>query len=394
MQRRHFLAGAGGLAAAAWGLAPAIVRAQPSGPIRVGIAADLTGALSFTGGTFPKMAQLIADEINGAGGLLGRRLEVITEDTGTNEAISVTAARKLVEAHNVDVVIGGITSSARNAIADVVVGRGKRIYIYPMSSEAITCRPLLFATGATTAQQTSLLIPYVRSTGARRYALLGSNYIWPQTFNESARADILKAGGEVVVEQLFPLDQLEFGPVINSILSNKVDLVLSSVIPPGLAPLFKGLYESGYQKKGGRTACVFYDESLMTLTPPEEVEGLIGCADYFPAVGAAGDEATKGLVDAYARAFPGTLLTSSSGATGIFRGFKLWAAAVASAGTLDSAAVAAALRHGKLTEGPGTPAEVDPSFQRCAMKMYVAVARNGAFDVVSQSDGLRAPGSC
>ena len=89
-------------------------------PIKVGVATDLTGALSFMGTANANVARMVVDDINAGGGLLGRRLEVFVEDTATDDEVAAAAAARLVD-HDDDVVLGGIYSSTRQAIKGPVV---------------------------------------------------------------------------------------------------------------------------------------------------------------------------------------------------------------------------------------------------------------------------------
>jgi len=97
----------------------------------------------------------------------------------------------------------------------------------------------------------------------------------------------------------------------------------------------------------------------------------------------------------YDKQFPGTFLfAAGSAATGTYRGLKLWEAAVKEAGKLDRDAVAAALDHAKIAEGPGGPAEMVPGQRHCKMKMYTAVAKGGNYEIVARSAGLVDPKEC
>ncbi|HEY0464310.1 MAG TPA: ABC transporter substrate-binding protein, partial [Polyangiaceae bacterium] len=126
--------------------------------IKIGVIADQTGPLSFIGIANANVARLVIEDINAKGGLLGRPLQMILEDTATNEQLAVTKVRKLVTQDKVDVVFGGITSSMRNAIKDTIVNRGKTLYIYPQLYEGKECTPHLFCTGPTHAQQCDTFI--------------------------------------------------------------------------------------------------------------------------------------------------------------------------------------------------------------------------------------------
>jgi ABC-type branched-subunit amino acid transport system substrate-binding protein len=290
--------------------------------------------------------------------------------------------------------LGGITSSMRNAIKDVIVARGKTLYIYPQLYEGKECTPYLFCTGPTPAQQCDEFIPWLIKNGGKRFALPSANYVWPHTLNVYARKVIEASGGEVIFEEYYPLDQIDFSSTVNRVISNKVDVVFNTVIPPGVGPFFKQLSEAGFLKNGGRLSCVYYDENTLSINQPAEIEGLASCLDYFKAL-APEDPVSAKIQAAYDKQFPGTFLfAAGSAATGTYRGLKLWEAAVKEAGKLDRDAVAAAFDHAKIAEGPGGPAEMVPGQRHCKMKMYTAVAKGGNYEIVSRSAGLVDPKEC
>jgi urea transport system substrate-binding protein len=364
------------------------------GPIKVGIATDLTGAIGYAGNANANIAKLVVKDINDAGGVLGRPLELHIEDTASNESVAVANVRKLIQRDKVDVVLGGITSSMRNAIKDVIVTRGKTLYIYPQLYEGKECTPYLFCTGPTPAQQCDEFIPWLIKNGGRRFALPSANYVWPHVLNAYARQVIEKNGGEVIFEEYYPLDQVEYSATVNKIMTNNVDVVFNTVIPPGVGPFFKQLYEAGFGKRGGRLSCVYYDENTLNINAPYEMEGLASCLDYFRAVDASEPFSAK-LQAEYEKEFPGNILfCAGSAATGMYRGLKLWEAAVKEAGKLDRDSVAAALDHAKIAEGPGGPAEMVPGKRHCKMQMYTAVAKSGKYEIVARSNGLVDPKEC
>ncbi len=393
LTRRHLLTGVLATGAGSWVIRPGWANAA-AGPIKVGIATDLTGPIGVAGNPEANTAKMIVQDINAAGGLLGRPIELHIEDTASNEATGVTNTRKLIQRDHVDLVIGGITSSMRNAIKDVIIGRGRTLYIYPVLYEGKECTPHLFCTGPTPAQQCDEFIPWLIKNGGKRFALPGSNYIWPHTLAAYARRMIEAHGGEVVFEEYYPLDQVDFGATVNQIMSNKADVVFNMTIPPGVGPLFKQLYQAGFSRNGGRLACVFSDESALAMNQPEEIEGLASCLDYFKDVDKH-DPASARIQAEYTREFPGPFVfTAGTSATGMYRALKLWEVAVKEAKSVEREAVSATLDHAKIAEGPGGPAEMVPGKRHCKMHMYTAVAKNGVFEVVARSDGLVDPKEC
>jgi len=127
--------------------------------IRVGVITDQTGALSFVGIANANVARMVIGDINAAGGLLGRQLDLYLEDSATTDAVAAAKATKLVEHDHVDVILDSIYSSTRQAIKGPAVVKGKTLYIYPEQYEGQESDPLIFCTGPVPAQQVEPFIP-------------------------------------------------------------------------------------------------------------------------------------------------------------------------------------------------------------------------------------------
>src|SRR5262252_8226025 len=288
-----------------------------AGPIKVGIATDLTGAIAQEGNANANVAKMVVKDINNAGGILGRPIELFVVDTASNESVAIANVRRLIQRDKVDVVLGGITSSMRNAIKDVIVTRGRTLYIYPEQYEGKECTPYLFCTGPVPAQQCDQIIPWLIKNGGKRFALPSANYVWPHVLNKYARELIEKNGGEVIFEEYYPLDQMEYSATVNNIMTNNVEVVFNTIIAPGVGLFFKQLYQAGFGKRGGRLACVYYDENALNLNAPHEIEGLASCLDYYRAV-TVQDPASARIQAEYDKEFPGKILfAAGSAATGM-----------------------------------------------------------------------------
>lgn len=361
-------------------------------PIKVGIATDLTGPISWGGIPNSNIAKMVIDDLNASGGLLGRPVQMIVEDTASTEQLAVTRVRKLVTQDKVDVVFGGITSSMRNAIKDTIVNRGRTLYIYPQLYEGLECTKYLYCTGPTPAQQCDTFIPWLIKNGGKKFYLPSADYVWPHTLNKYARKVIEANGGEVIGEEYFPVDHNEYSATVNKIMSSGVNVVFNTTIPPGVAAFFKQLYEAGFNKKGGRLACVYYDENALNITPAHEIEGLASCLDYFKAVN---DPFGNKIQEQYNKQFNvKNPLTAGSAATGMWRGLNLWAESVTVAKSVKREEVAAALEKAKLTDGIGGGCEVVPGTWHVKMHMYTAVANNGKYEIVEKSKGMVDPKEC
>jgi ABC-type branched-subunit amino acid transport system substrate-binding protein len=362
------------------------------GPIRVGVITDQTGALSFMGIANAHVAKMVIDDINAQGGLLGRQIDLCLEDSATTDSVGAAKAAKLVQQDHVDVIFGGIYSSTRQAIKGPAVEDGKTLYIYPEQYEGQECDPLIFCTGPVPAQQVEPLIPWLmQHTGAKKFYLPSADYIWPHTLNKKVTEVVAANGGEIVGEEYFPLDHTDYAETIDKIISSGAEVVFNTIVPPGLTPFLELLYESGFTKGGGSIVCTYFDENFLNLVPAAHAEGLYSCLDYYQSVR---DPFSEELLRAYDERFPGTAqFTAGSACTGMYRGLKLWEAAVNEAGSLDRDDVIRALDHARLATGPGGPAEMVPGQHHVRMNMYIAQARNGHFGIVKDL-GVIDPKEC
>jgi branched-chain amino acid transport system substrate-binding protein len=352
-------------------------------PIRVGVIADQTGPLSFVGLANANVAKMVTADINAKGGLLGRRVDLYIEDSATSDAVAAEKATKLVERNGVDVIFGGIYSSTRQAIKEPAVVKGRKLYIYPEQYEGDESDPLIFCTGPVPAQQVDPFIPWLmKETGAKKFYLPSADYIWPHVMNRKVTEVVRAHGGSIVGEEYFPLDHTDYRETVAKIISSGADLVFNTIVPPAVSPFLAELYDSGFAKRGGRLVCTYFDENFLNMVPPEHVEGLYSCLDYYQAVS---DPFSKRLIEQYDTLYPGNArFTAGSACTGLYRGLRLWAAAVAEAGSLDQEKVIQALDHAKLADGPGGPAEMVPGQHHVRMNMYIAQAKEGRFRIIKR----------
>jgi ABC-type branched-subunit amino acid transport system substrate-binding protein len=349
--------------------------------IKVGVITDQTGPLSFMGIANANVATMVIDDINANGGLLGRQIDLYLEDSETTDSAAEAKATKLVQEDQVDVIFGGIYSSARQAIKGPAVADGKKLYIYPEQYEGQECDPLIFCTGPVPAQQVEPLIPWLmRRTGAKKFALPSADYIWPHVLNEKVREVVTANGGEIVQEEYFPLDHTDYAATVDKIMSSGAEVVFNTIVPPGLTPFLEQLYDSGFTERGGHIVCTYFDENFLNLVPAQHVEGLYSCLDYYQD---ASDPFSKELINRYDRLYPGSAkFTAGSACSGMYRGLRLWEAAVKEAGSLDQDAVIKALDHAKISDGPGGAAEMVPGQHHVRMNMYIAQANDGTFKIV------------
>ena len=220
-----------------------------------------------------------------------------------------------------------------------------------------------------------------------------ANYLWPQLLNKWTRNSIEENGGEVVLEEYFPLDQMEYSATIGKIKKEKVDHVFNTIIPPGLSGFTKQLYESGFQSNGGSQSCVYWDENTPFYVAPEELEGAYSCLDFFHNVN---DAYGQKLLKDYSAKWKDTQyqFTAGSAATGMYRAIRLYEQAVITTnGDLKREAVSSALEKVSLADGPGGGYNVVPGTGHISMNMYIAQAQKGKWNILSETKSVP-PNEC
>jgi branched-chain amino acid transport system substrate-binding protein len=198
--------------------------AEPA--LKVGLLEDVSGDLAFMG--MPKLhgSQLAVEEINKAGGILGRQIELIHLDPQGDNARYQEFARRLLNRDKVDVLIGGITSASREAVRPIV-NRTTTPYFYTNQYEGGVCDASMISMGAVPEQQFSTLIPWMVEKFGKKVYVIAADYNFGQISAEWNRKIIKDLGGEVVGEEFIPLGVSQFAQTIQNIQKAKPDWLLT-----------------------------------------------------------------------------------------------------------------------------------------------------------------------
>jgi ABC-type branched-subunit amino acid transport system substrate-binding protein len=363
------------------------------GPIKVGVVTDLTGPIASVGQAHANLAEMVVDDINEDGGLLGRQLELVVADSASDPKVAVTKAQELVEREDADVVIGGITSDTRNAIKSTITERGGKLYIFPNGSESGECTENVYITGLTPHQQAEALVPYMTERGAKTWYLVGSDYAAPHEINSTLADVIEENGGEVVGESYNPIDATDFSATVSRIIAADPDVVQAIVIPPGVTPFFQQLNDSGYVRDGGQLAGVFYDDGTFASVPPAQLEGLVSALDYYQSLDDPFDQETLKRYNARYDEEKAPY-AATGGVQAMHRALLMWAQAVEDAESVETESVSAALDETRIEEGPGGPAEMIPGQHHAKMNVYIGQAENGRFVVKENAGAAEPPAQC
>src|SRR4051812_45612445 len=197
LNRRTLLAG--GAAGLATSLFHAGAFAQGTGTVRIGVLIPLTGSTSQFGASMGKAAQLAAEEINAAGGIKGRKIEVLIEDDQSNPEAAVRAARKLIDVDKVIAICGTYASSVTSAVAPLC-WESKTMLMTASGADSITALPhqgYIVRSSPTSSLQGTRIAEFALEQGAKNVAFLVPQAPFAQLYIDVITGIVGKAGGKV-----------------------------------------------------------------------------------------------------------------------------------------------------------------------------------------------------
>jgi branched-chain amino acid transport system substrate-binding protein len=197
-------------------------------PIKIGVPVGLSGANSVVAPSVVQSAELAVEEINKAGGVLGRNLALEVADDGSGAAGAQKAFDSLVFQKKVDVLISMETSAARNAGLPIVQ-RGKTPFIYTSFYEGRSCNPYMYVNAWVPEQQVPPIVDqFMGANNAKSFFLIGSDYAFGRGMLQFTRAYIEKKGGKVVGEEYLPMDGTDWTPIISKLRASGADALITS----------------------------------------------------------------------------------------------------------------------------------------------------------------------
>jgi urea transport system substrate-binding protein len=207
--------------------------------IKVGFLNSLSGTMAISETTVFKSLSMAAEEINAEGGVLGKELEIVSEDGQSEPTVFAEKATKLIDQDCVAAVFGGWTSSSRKAMLPVFEGKDALLF-YPVQYEGLEASDNIFYTGATTNQQIIPALDYLKDEkGIESIFLVGSDYVFPRTANAIITAYAEEHGIEVLGEEYQPLGSTSFGTVVDKVKAAGADAVFNTLNGDSNVAFFK-----------------------------------------------------------------------------------------------------------------------------------------------------------
>jgi urea transport system substrate-binding protein len=184
--------------------------------IKVGILHSLSGSLAISEKSVVDAERLAIEEINQAGGVLGKQVEAILEDGNSDPATFAKKAKKLIEQDKVATVFGCWTSASRKAVLPIFESN-KHLLWYPLQYEGQECSSNIFYMGAAPNQQIEPSVDWLLKHKGKEFFLIGSDYVFPRTANSIIKAQLKANEGKSVGEDYIPLGSNDVQPAIAKI---------------------------------------------------------------------------------------------------------------------------------------------------------------------------------
>jgi len=376
--RRNFMAGTAAFALGS----PALMGRAQDGPIVFASILDLSGGLDIYGAPMEATTRMAIDEINDAGGLLDRPVELKMYDAQSSIQLYTQFATQASAGDRAATVHGGITSASREAIRPTLA-RFETLYFYNTQYEGGVCDANTFCTGSTPAQTVAKIVPYAMEKWGKKVYIVAADYNYGQIIAQWQQRFVAENGGETAAVEFFPLDVTNFGPTITKIQQAAPDLVLSALVGGAHVSFYRQYAAAGLNGSIPIASTTFGVGNEHNLISAEEGNGLLAAYSYFEGVDTPENAA---FLERYEARLGDDRPGLNELAMRSYEGAMLWAEAVRQAGTADRDAVIEALRSPISYAGPSGTVTIDPATNHATQNVYLAELQDQSFDILESHE--------
>ena len=347
--------------------------------IKLGILEDETG--NFAIAVVPKIHayELAVKEINAAGGVLGKKLEIVRYDTQSDNRRFQEFARRLIKKDKVDVVFGAFSSASRESIRGIME-KNKMLYFYNNQYEGGVCSKTTFMTGAVPEQQFSTLVPWMMEKYGKNVYTIAADYNFGQISAEWVRQIVKEAGGTMVGEEFIPLDVSQYSQTIQKIQKAKPDVLMTLLVGAKQASFYEQQASAGlnipmatsinvgqaYEHR--RFAPPALENMYVTVNYIEEVHDVIKSGEFH--------DKSKDYVKRFRALYPNEPYINMESANA-YNAIYMYSKAVEKAGTTDTMKVVEALESGISHDGPSGVVTMDPKSHHGSHTIFLVEVGKG-----------------
>lgn len=381
LTRMLMLSSAIALADGAW--------AQEGEPIKVGVLHSLSGTMAISETTLKDAVLMMVAQQNANGGLLGRPLEAVVVDPASDWPLFAEKARELLTVSDVDVIFGAWTSVSRKSVLPVLEELNGLMF-YPVQYEGEESSKNVIYTGAAPNQQAIPAVEYMAGElGVEKWALLGTDYVYPRTTNnilESYLKDNGVAAGDIFVNYT-PFGHSDWSRIVSDVVALGADGkkvgVVSTINGDANVGFYKELAAAGISADDIPVIAFSVGEEELSGLDTANLVGHLAAWNYFQS---ADTPENKEFVAAWHDFIGSEARVTNDPMEATMLGFKLWVQAVETAGTTEVDPVLDAIVGLEVPNLTGGTATVLPNHHLTKPVLIGEIRDDGQFDIVSQTD--------
>ena len=366
---------------------------QAADTIKVGVLHSLSGTMAISETTLKDTVLMLVDDLNKKGGLLGKKVEAVVVDPASNWPLFAEKARELITSKKVDVVFGCWTSVSRKSVLPVFEELNSMLF-YPVQYEGEESSRNVFYTGAAPNQQAIPAVEYLMSEDggeARRWILLGTDYVYPRTTNKILRAFLNSKGvkEDDIMENYTPFGHSDWQTIVAKVKkfasAGKKTAVVSTINGDANVPFYKELANQGIQAEDIPVVAFSVGEEELAGLDTKPLVGHLAAWNYFMSVETPENEA---FIKKWHTFIKDEKRVTNDPMEAHYIGFSMWVQAVKQAGTTDVDAVRQAMDGQKVSNLTGGVSIMNTNHHLSKPVLIGEVQEDGQFETVWSTDGL------
>ncbi len=368
-----------------------------TGPVKIGILHSLSGTMAISETSLKDVALMTIESINKKGGVMGRKLEPVVVDPASDWPLFAEKARELIQ-QDVAVVFGCWTSVSRKSVLPVFEELNGLLF-YPVQYEGEESSFNVFYTGAAPNQQAIPAVEYLMSAeggGAKRWVLLGTDYVYPRTTNKILRYFLKEKGiaDEDIMEEYTPFGHSDYQTIVSNVkkfAAAKPTAVVSTINGDSNVPFYKELANQGLKATDIPVVAFSVGEEELRGIDTKPLEGHLAAWNYFMSIDTPENKAFIDEWLAYAKA--NKLADAEKRVTNdpmeaTYMGIKMWAQAATQARSFDIDAVRQAIGGQKVMSPAGFMTTMDAENHHLHKPVYIGeIQGDGQFKIVWKTEG-------
>ncbi|WP_369908004.1 urea ABC transporter substrate-binding protein [Tropicimonas sp. IMCC34043] len=357
--------------------------------IKIGVLHSLSGTMAISETTLKDTVLMLIDEQNAKGGVLGKQLEAVVVDPASDWPLFAEKARELLTVEDVDVIFGCWTSVSRKSVLPVIEELNGLLF-YPVQYEGEESSKNVFYTGAAPNQQAIPATDYfLDELGIEKFALLGTDYVYPRTTNNILAAYLKSKGipeSDIFVNYT-PFGHSDWSKIVSDVVALGADGkkvgVISTINGDANIGFYKELAAQGVSADDIPVVAFSVGEEELSGLDTTNLVGHLAAWNYFMS---ADTPENAAFIEGWHKFIGDDSRVTNDPMEATYIGFNMWVNAVEAAGTTDVDAVSAEMIGQEFPNLTGSTATMLPNHHLTKPVLIGEIEDDGQFDIISQTE--------